>query len=70
MPELTPSAIFPAHEKKVIPRFLYGGLSICDVRQLEIDLFLLRSPLFSPGARLTETKPPSFPPPAESFKPP
>ena len=49
MPELTPSAIFPAHEKKVIPCFLYGSLSIIDVRQLEIDLLLLRGPLFSRG---------------------
>ena len=46
-----PSTIFHAHEKKVIPRFLYGGLSIIDVRQLEIDLFLLRSPLFYPGCK-------------------
>ena len=64
IPELTPSAIFHAHEKKVIPHFLCDSLSIIDVRQLEIDLFLLRSPLFSRGARLTETKPPSFLPPA------
>ena len=42
---------------------LYSGLSSIDVRQLEIDLFLLQSPLFPWDAKIAETKPPSFSPP-------
>ena len=66
--ELTPSVrsppFFMSTRRRRALVLLYSGLSSIDVRQLEIDLFLLRSPLFPWDAKLAETKPPSFSPPA------
>ena len=42
---------FKSTRRKWAHVVLYIGLSVIDVRQLEIDLFLLRSPLFSPGCK-------------------
>ena len=39
------------HKEKVSQHCSVKQSFIIDVRQLEIDLFLLRSPLFSPGCK-------------------